>query len=60
MLYLFGDFGISIDPFYLFAVLLAVIEIALVLASLISFKKTAKYFTDPQYGTTLEMAHTVK
>jgi len=48
MLYLFGDFiGISTDPLYFFAVLLAVIEIALVLASLTSFKKISEILHRP-------------
>jgi hypothetical protein len=46
--YLFGDFiGISTDPLYYFAVLLAVIEIALVLASLTSFKKISEILHRP-------------
>jgi hypothetical protein len=49
MLYLFGDFiGISTDPLYLFVVLLAVIEIALVLASLTSFKKISEILHRPK------------
>jgi hypothetical protein len=48
MIYLFGDFiGISTDPFYFFAVLLAVIEVSLVLASLTSFKKISEILHRP-------------
>ncbi|AKT35414.1 hypothetical protein PYWP30_01798 [Pyrobaculum sp. WP30] len=48
VMYVFGDFiGISIDPLYYFAVLLAVIEIALVLASLTSFKKISEILHRP-------------
>jgi hypothetical protein len=48
MTYLFGDFiGISTDPLYFFAALLAVIEIALVLASLTSFKKISEILHRP-------------
>jgi hypothetical protein len=47
-MYVFGDFiGISTDPLYYFAVLLAVIEIALVLASLTSFKKISETLHRP-------------
>ena len=47
--YLLGDFiGISTDPLYFFAVLLAVIEIALVLASLTSFKKISEILHRPK------------
>jgi hypothetical protein len=47
--YLFGDFiGISTDPLYFFVVLLAVIEIALVLASLTSFKKISEILHRPK------------
>jgi hypothetical protein len=43
VMYVFGDFiGISTDPLYYFAVLLAVIEVSLVLASLTSFKKISE------------------
>jgi heme/copper-type cytochrome/quinol oxidase subunit 4 len=46
--YLLGDFiGISTDPLYFFVVLLAVIEIALVLASLPSFKKISEILHRP-------------
>jgi hypothetical protein len=49
MIYLFGDFiGISTDPLYFFVVLLAVIEIALVLASLTSFKKISEILHRPK------------
>jgi len=49
MLYLFGDFiGISTDPLYIFAVLLAVIEVSLVLASLTSFKKISEILHRPK------------
>jgi len=49
MIYLFGDFiGISTDPLYLFAVLLAVIEVSLVLASLTSFKKISEILHRPK------------
>jgi len=48
MLYLFGDFiGISTDPLYFFAVLLAVMEVSLVLASLTSFKKISETLHRP-------------
>jgi hypothetical protein len=49
MIYLFGDFiGISTDPLYFFAVLLAVIEVSLVLASLTSFKKISEILHRPK------------
>ena len=48
MLYLFRDFiGISTVPLYFFAVLLAVIEVSLVLASLTSFKNISEILHRP-------------
>ena len=48
-MYVFGDFiGISTDPLYYFAVLLVVIEVSLVLASLISFKKISEILHRPK------------
>jgi hypothetical protein len=47
--YLFGDFiGISTDPLYFVIVLLTIIEIALVLASLTSFKKISEILHRPK------------